>query len=81
MKEPDDDFGYDYKSLLWYHPDCLKGSLPHLNIKSIKAEDFDGYKSLRSADKKKLREALGEAEETDMTGAGKGKGFVMIYNS
>ena len=59
---------------------CLKRSLPHLNMKNVKAEKFDGYNSLRSADKKKLRETLGEAEETDTADAGKRKGFVMIKN-
>ena len=79
MKEPDDEDYYEYSSLLWYHPDCLKKAMPTLKIKKIKPEDLEGFKILRSADKKKLRDTFGETKEASKTSSdtGKGKGFVV----
>ena len=79
MEEPADEYE-SYSSLLWYHPDCLKKAMPVFKMKNVKAEDFVGHKNLKSADKKKIREMLGETEEEDKNG-GKGKGFVVVKYS
>lgn len=83
VKEPDDDqeeYEY-YYTLLWYHPDCLKNCMEAVfKMKNVKSESFCGFKSLRPADKKKLREMCGETAEADeagATGTNKGKGFVV----
>ena len=79
MEEPEDEYD-SYSSLLWYHPDCLKKNMSMFKMKNVKAEDFAGYKNLRSVDKRKVREMLGETEEEDKTSSdsGKGKGFVVV---
>ena len=79
MQEPENEDSYEYSSLLWYHPDCLKKVIVSVfKMKNVKAEDFVGYKNLKSADKKKVREMLGETEEADKTSSDSGKGFVII---
>ena len=81
MKEPEDEYGYEHSSLLWYHPDCFNKAMSVFKMKNIKAEDFVGYKNLKSVDKKKVREMLDETKEADKTNSdsSKGKGFVVIF--
>lgn len=76
VKEPDNEEDYDYHTLMWYHPDCLKKAMPSLHMKNVKAESFSGFTSLRSVDKKKLREMCGEKDETSAD-TSKGKGYVI----